>query len=52
MSAGSPPPSWPSLYNFIVEIVPVQNVGPVQLEGRYLYAPDGPSPSVLALRAD
>lgn len=38
MSTQDAPP-WPSLYNFIIEIVPIMNRDPVQPAGKYLYDP-------------
>ncbi|KAI0077745.1 hypothetical protein K474DRAFT_1048579 [Panus rudis PR-1116 ss-1] len=32
-------PPWPSLYNFLIEITPIQNRDPVQPGGKYLYHP-------------
>ena len=37
----SPSPSWPSLYNFLIEIVPFEGRGAVQPAGKYLYDPEG-----------
>ncbi|GJE91748.1 hypothetical protein PsYK624_078990 [Phanerochaete sordida] len=37
MSVHRPTPPWPSLYNFWIEIEPIQHRDPVQSRGRYLY---------------
>jgi hypothetical protein len=41
MSAQGPTPPWPSLYNFFIEIEPIQHRNPVQRRGHYLYDPNG-----------
>lgn len=41
MSDGRHTPSWPSLYNFLVEIEPIEHRDPIQPKGRYLYNANG-----------
>ncbi|KAK7687724.1 hypothetical protein QCA50_008940 [Cerrena zonata] len=33
-------PSWPSLYNFLIEVVPFEGRDPIQPAGKYLYDPE------------
>ena len=36
-----PVPPWPSLYNFIIEIEPIEHRAPEQARGFYLHDPSG-----------
>ncbi|KAJ3555593.1 hypothetical protein NM688_g2488 [Phlebia brevispora] len=40
MSSTRPVPKWPSLYNFLIEIEPIEHRRPVQSKGFYLYDPN------------